>query len=115
MNQPGARQKPQPWSPADATDAIRSLVGDGRFTLALTSHARDQILARDLISSDVLHVLRHGFVYERPEPATRPGFYKYKVETTSPAGSRVVRVIAIPCINPPEIKIVTVMWRDEAV
>jgi Domain of unknown function (DUF4258) len=70
--------------------------------------------ARDLISSDVLHVLRHGFVYEKPEPATRAGFYKYRMETTSPAGSRVVRVIAIPCLDPPEIKIVTVMWRDEA-
>jgi Domain of unknown function (DUF4258) len=79
MNQPGARQKPQPWSPADATDSIRSLVREGKFTLALTNHASDQMKARDLISSDVLHVLRHGFVYEKPEPATRAGFYKYRV------------------------------------
>lgn len=69
---------------------------------------------RDLIVSDVLHVLKHGFVYDNPEPATQRGCFKYKIETTSPAGSRVVRVVAIPWANPPEIKIVTVMWRDEA-
>ncbi len=68
---------------------------------------------RDLIVSEVLHVLKFGFIYEDPEPATQKGCYKYKVESTSPAGARVVRVVAIPWAEPPEIKIVTVMWRDE--
>jgi hypothetical protein len=70
---------------------------------------------RDLIVGDVLHVLKHGFVYEEPVAATQPGCFKYKMEATTPAGSRVVRVVAIPWANPPEIKIITVMWRDEAI
>jgi hypothetical protein len=82
--------------------------------LDLTGHAREQMRERDLIVSDVLHVLKHGFVYEDAVPATQKGHFKYKIETTSPVGSRVVRIVAIPWVNPPEIKIVTVMWRDEA-
>jgi hypothetical protein len=113
MSQKSAHQKNQPWMPADATDSIRTIAQDSTMTLDLTSHARQQMEDRDLIVSDVLHVLKNGFVYENAAPATREGCYKYQIETTSPAGSRVVRVIAIPCAKPAEIKIVTVMWRDE--
>lgn len=113
MSQSSARNKSQPWKPADATNAIREIAKDGLFTLDLSSHASEQLVARDLITSDILHVLKYGFVYDPPEPATQKNCYKYKVESTSPAGSRVVRIIAIPWSNPPEIKIVTVMWRDE--
>ena len=105
--------KPQPWRPADATDFIRRLSLDPGLTLDFTVHARDQMQVRDLIVSDVLHVLKHGFVYETPEQATQVGCFKYKIETSTPAGPRVVRVVAIPWASPAEIKIVTVMWRDE--
>ena len=101
-----ARQKPQPWKPADATDAIRSISQDNTF-LDLTGHARDQMAARDIIVSDVLHVLKHGFVYEISEPATKSGFYKYRMESRSPAGPRDIRLVVIPWSTPPEIKIVT--------
>lgn len=114
MSQPHAPLKPQPWSPADATDCIRNLAVHSALTLDLSEHAKDQMMDRDLFVSDIMHVLRHGFVYENPDAATKKGCYKYKVESTSPVGPKVVRVIAIPWINPPEIKIVTVMWRDEA-
>lgn len=63
--------------------------------------------------ADLLHVLRTGFVYERPEPASREGFFKYQVEGKSPnSGKRIVRVVVIPdgrC----DMKIVSVMWKDE--
>lgn len=113
MNQIISRDKLQPWKPSDATDAIRGISSDDAFTLDLTSHAKDQMNARDLIISDILHVLKHGFVYDSPEQATKPNCYKYKVESTTPAGAKIVRVVAIPWSIPPEIKIVTVMWRDE--
>jgi hypothetical protein len=113
MNKDQARQKRQPWKPADATDAIRSISQDANFTLDLTGHARDQMKERDIVSSDLLHVLKNGFVYDQPEPATVEGCFKYKIESKSPAGAREVRIVAIPWNNPPEIKIVTVMWRDE--
>lgn len=113
MTHPTAGRKPQPWKPADATDAIRTLVKADEFTLDLSRHARDQMFERGLIVSDLLHVLKFGFVYEEPVPATTKGCFKYKVESTTPEGNRVVRLIAIPRVKPPEIKIATVMWRDE--
>lgn len=73
------------------------------------------MIARDLYTPDIMHVLKHGFVYENPIAATQKGCFKYKVESTTPVGPKVVRVVAIPWIQPPEIKIVTVMWRDEPI
>jgi hypothetical protein len=64
--------------------------------------------------TDVLHVLKTGFVYEEAEPATRPGFFRYAVEGSSPnTGGRSLRIIVIPSPCRAEIKIVTVMWVDE--
>jgi hypothetical protein len=39
-------------------------------------HALEQMAARDLITGDVIHLLKNGFVYEPPDPASRPGFFK---------------------------------------
>jgi hypothetical protein len=113
MNQSGAQLKSQPWRPSDATDNIRALSKTDALTLSWTGHAKHQMSDRDLIVSDVLHVLKYGYIYDEPEKATQNGYFKYKMESSSPAGSRVVRVVVIPCQNPPELKIVTVMWRDE--
>lgn len=107
-------KRPQLWNPADATDAIRHLAALSNMTLHLTLHARSQMAARDLIVGDVLHVLKHGFVYENPEPATQDGCFKYQIEASTPTSTRTVRVVAMPWVEPSEIKIVTVMWRDDA-
>lgn len=113
MNNPAARKQVQPWKPADATDAIRAISLDENLTLDLTLHAKEQMGTRDLYVSDILHVLKHGFVFEPATPATHPKCFKYKIESTTPASTRAVRIVAIPWSNPPEIKVVTVMWRDE--
>ncbi len=64
---------------------------------------------------DVLHVLKHGFVFEEGQPATQPGYFKYNMEGTTPnSGGRTVGVVLIPSSSN-AIKIVTVMWRDEAI
>ena len=112
MNVNDVLKKDQPWKPADATGAIRTLA-TGNFRLDLTGHAKEQMAARDLITGDVVHVLKNGFVYEDPEAATQSECFKYRVECTAPASSRTVRVIVIPWCDKPEIKVVTVMWRDE--
>jgi hypothetical protein len=114
MNAEDVLKKGQPWKPADATLAIRRLAG-GVYTLNLTEHAKAQMATRGLYTPDVMHVLKRGFVYEDSETATRPECFKYKVECVTPNGPRTVRVVAIPWCDPPEIKIVTVMWRDERV
>jgi hypothetical protein len=69
---------------------------------------------RELLVGDVLYVLKHGFVLsDHPEPSTKPGLYKYEIESRTPnSGSRTVRVVAIPDASRIEIKVVTVMWVD---
>ena len=111
------RKKPtksQPWKPSDATTVIRRIAAMDDFTLDLTGHARTQMRDRDLITGDVLHVLKFGYVYLDPEQATQRGCFRYQMESSAPSSSRAVRIVVIPWEDPPEIKVVTVMWRDEA-
>jgi hypothetical protein len=106
--------KPQPWTPADATEYIRKIAVCDRFTLIPTRHALDQMAERSLYTGDVLYILKRGFVLDDGSESTRPGFYKYKVESRSPnSGSRTVRVVAIPDAERCQLKIVTVMWVDD--
>ncbi len=104
----------QPWKPADATSNINQIGSDPTCSVSYTKHAKEQMLARGLIMSDVLYVLRNGYVYEDPVESTLAGLYKYKVESRSPnSGRRILRVIAVPDGKPCQIKVITVMWRDE--
>ena len=105
---------PEPWTPAQATERIRRKARDDDFDVTLTGHAEDQMAQRGLTLPDVLYVLQNGFVYDPPEPATRKGFYKYKMIGQTPnSNRRDVRVVVIP--SPAACaKIVTVMWADEA-
>ncbi|MCC0808944.1 DUF4258 domain-containing protein [Methylobacterium sp. W2] len=106
--------KLQPWKPADATDEIRKLARSDKLNLTFSGHARDQLDIRDLFIGDASYVLKHGFVYEHPVEATRPGLFKYRIESRSPnSGNRIVRVIAVPDPGANLIKLVTVMWKDE--
>jgi hypothetical protein len=113
MSQISAVKRPQPWKPADATDAIRS-IALGAFDFVLTVHAKEHMADRNLITSDVLHILKNGFVYEQPVNATQPNCFKYQIESATPEGPRVVRVVVIPGVSPLMLKVVTVMWKDEA-
>jgi hypothetical protein len=106
--------KPQPWTPADATDSIRRMSLDESLTVIWTRHALDQMSDRELFTGDVLYILKQGFVLDDPLVSTRPGFYKYSMVSRSPnSGSRTVRVVAIPDSERFQMKIVTVMWADE--
>jgi len=104
---------PGQWKPAVATKQINDCAKRDDFILSLTYHAKEQMLARDLIVGDVRHVLKTGFVYEEAVAATRQGFFKYRVEGTSPnSDGRTIRVVVIPS-GGCAMKVVTVMWRDE--
>ena len=104
---------PQPWPPGQATERVRHLATQ-EFDFYLTKHARDQLRQRQLFSGDVLHVLKRGHIYDEAQKSTRPGFYKYKMESSTPSSnSRTLRVIVIPSAAEMILKIVTVMWRDE--
>lgn len=104
---------PGKWAVADATKRVNDAAKSRDLSITLTGHAKEQMLARDLIMGDVLHVLKSGFIYDDPEEATKPGFFKYRIEGTTPnSDGRTVRVVVIPS-GGHELKIVTVMWRDE--
>jgi hypothetical protein len=106
--------KPQPWVPADATDAIRRISLSDDLTLIPTRHALAQMAERQLFTGDVLYILKQGFVLDDARESTRPGFYKYNMVSRSPnSGSRTIRVVAIPDTERCEVKIVTVMWVDD--
>lgn len=102
------------WSPARATDVIRRIARDARLSLAYKVHAAKREAERGITVSDVLHVLRHGFVHQPAVAATRPGFFKYQIECVTPnSEGRTVALIVIPDPQTITIKIVTIMWKDE--
>lgn len=104
---------PGEWKAADATLKINQCAARPDMVLSRTAHAKRQMDDRNLIVSDLLHLLKRGFVYDPPVRATREGFYKYAVEGTTPnSDGRTVRAIVIPD-GRLELKVVTVMWRDE--
>jgi hypothetical protein len=104
----------EPWNPAQATERIRS-IANGNLCLSYKEHAKDQLEHRNLIMGDLTFLLKNGFVYEAAEEATRAPFWKYQIQCTTPnSKSREVRAVVIPDWKRKEIKVVTVMWADEA-
>lgn len=103
----------QPWPPGRATDRIREIARDDGCSITFTMHASKRIEERGLIMSDVLWVLREGFVQDPAEESTVKGLCKYAVRGRPPnSQGRVIRVIAIPSAMDNGIKIVTVMWES---
>lgn len=103
-----------PWTTAQATENIRKVAASSDLTITYKIHAKEQMSDRGLIISDVLYVLKNGFVYNEPEPSTRSGYFKYAIESSCPnSARRVVRVIVIPESKSNFLKIITVMWVDK--
>ena len=110
---PAYSPMPEPWEPAVATRAINHLANRMETRLVMKRHATEREDLRDIIMSDVLYVLKTGFVYRDPEEATRQGFYKYLIEGRSPnSGNRALRICLIPDEKNAGIKVLTVMWVD---
>lgn len=106
-------QRPQPWSPADATQSIRE-IARGKYIFDITGHCKRRLAERNLIISDLLYVLKNGFVYDDPVPSTQTGLYKYCIEYSTPnTNQRSLRVVVVPGLSPLELKAVSIMWVDE--
>lgn len=104
----------QPWTPGVATKLVNAIAREKQLNLAITTHAKERMHERNLIMPDVLYVLRNGYVYEEPQASTIAGFYKYSVESQSPnSGARFLRIVAVPDAKSCQIKVITIMWRDE--
>ena len=102
------------WDKANPTSEIRNIACSPKFGISYKKHAIERLSERGLIMSDVIYVLKNGFVHLEPEPSTREGYYKYAMECRCPNGrNREVRVIVIPDKKTCELKILSVMWVDE--
>jgi len=104
---------PEPWPPAVATRAINSLSAHPGMRFVMKSHALKRKDLRGLTTSDVLYVLKYGFVFKEHQSSSREGFYKYLIEGRSPnTGTRSIRVCLIPDEKNLGVKVLTVMWVD---
>lgn len=104
----------EPWNPTDATINIRSIAKHPALSVAYRTHATRRLVERGIIVSDLLYLLRYGFIFEGAVPATQTGYYKYEIQSVTPNSSgREIRAVVIPNGNSMTIKIVTVMWVDE--
>ena len=100
------------WSIEEAENRIHDYAQTD-FELAYTRHAIERLQERDILISDVNHVLAHGYIDQEPEESSRPGYCKYKICSKSPnSGNREICLVVIPDPGKPAIKIVTVMWKD---
>ncbi|MGI9311681.1 MAG: DUF4258 domain-containing protein [bacterium] len=81
--------------------------------MAYKRHAEERIEERGIIISDVLHILKNGFVDDVPKESSRKGFYIYKICGKTPnSGSRTICLVVIPDLKRSAIKIITAMWKD---
>jgi hypothetical protein len=102
------------WTPAQATLRIRAYGTHDGLSLWLTKHVRERLLERDLQTGDILHLLKFGHVLLDPKPATQPNLFKYELEGTTPNSfSRTLVAVVIPHLTAPNVKVVSIMWKDE--
>lgn len=104
----------EPWVPAYATTAIRKISRHPDLSLAYKVHATQRLVERGLLTSDILYLLKNGFVLVDAELATRPEYFRYVVTSTTPnSGGREIGAVVIPDASRLTIKVVTVYWVDE--
>jgi hypothetical protein len=104
----------EPWTPTNATYALREIGSHPALSLAYKVHATQRLTQRGIVISDVLYLLRKGFVYSEAITATQRGYYKYVIESVTPnSAGRQIAAVVLPNANTMSIKIVTVYWVDE--
>lgn len=89
----------------DKTQARKSLAelfNTNPNNISFTKHAKDQMLKRDLMSGDILNVLRAGNIHNDPE--FENGSWRYQIET-----KKITVVFAFN--SPDKIRILTA-WRN---
>lgn len=107
-------RKKEPWTPADATYAIREVGRHPALSIAYKLHATLRLVERGIIVSDILFILRNGFVYDHAVPATQKGYFKYVIRCKTPnSEGRELAAVVVPNSNTMSVKIVTVYWVDE--
>ena len=100
------RKMAEKLSPRKATQQINEL--------SKTVHAEERLTEREILSGDLLYLLRNGFIYDAPTQATQPNLWKYVIEGATPnSNSKTLCAAIIPDIEKGHIKIVTCYWKDK--
>jgi hypothetical protein len=90
-------KSPGRWSPVEATKRINGCASHDDFELCQPVALDSTMADRGLITGDLLHLLKTGFVYEEPVSSTRDGYFKYTVEGTTPnSNGKSLAAIVIP-------------------
>ena len=86
---------------------------DDKTKWVLTGRVKERFQERNLLIADIRYLLKFGYVYDDAEESRRNGFWKYKVEGTTPnSETRTLLVVIIPDFQHRTIKMVTVHWKD---
>lgn len=86
---------------------------DDKTKWVLTGRVKERFQERNLLIADIRYLLKFGYVYDDAEESTKNGFWKYKVEGTTPnSETRTLLVVIIPDFQHRTIKMVTVRWKD---
>lgn len=105
-------------SPADATRFVNALAQCDNFSVNWSNHAKLRILERDLISGDILYLLKNGFVHSKGKKAdgkakNNNDIFKYIIEGSTPnSNGRFICAVIIPAPDE-SVTILTVYWKDE--
>jgi hypothetical protein len=104
---------PQPMSPEEATTHIRE-IASGEYDLWLTKHAKEKMIARDVFTPDVRHLLKFGTIARPGEVSTQAGIFKYRMESKTPnSENRTLALIVAPSTGRNVLKVLTVFWANE--
>jgi hypothetical protein len=74
-----------------AAKKVRTLAGDDSTDWWITDHFKNQLKERNIISSDIKHLLRTGYVYKEGTESTVPGLWKYQLEGSITSLSQLAR------------------------
>jgi hypothetical protein len=107
--------KLEPWSAADATKIITGLA-HGIFELQLTQHARERMSERDIVTADMLHVLKTGSVHKPGQVREPYSTYCYTIEGSVAKSSLKLRLVVRANVDVERkfIKVVTAMWVEHS-
>ena len=84
--------------PLAAKDLLLECLGrDGE--VIPTRHFLIELEKEELIFPDIIHVLRHGTIFDPPEGDIKTGEWKYRIEGTEPDGKQVAVIFSFKAIN----------------
>jgi len=103
----------QSLTPSVTTEKIWTLASGDNANWLTADHYKKQLNERDIISSDIKHLLRTGYVYAEGTESLVSGLWKYRMEGKTPnSNNRTIAVVVIPDFSDRSIKFVIAFWRD---